>query len=136
DALQSDNSLVEDSTLNDCHYLDAQAYGRTDAMHVAVSSAPGGATANLYGSGMNPLEPFPIFTPSIDWNITVTVSTANPVFPVYTVEYTHDCFPAFEVYIGTQLIHGTLPTAYDVTTITACLEGAFPVVGSAVGPIQ
>jgi hypothetical protein len=36
----------------------------------------------------------------------------------------HDCFPAFEVYIGKQLIHNYTPSSYDPdTSIAYCLAG-------------
>jgi len=48
---------------------------------------------------------------------------ANPASPAYTFEYTHDCFPAHEAYIGTQRIYGFMPNDDQWGHISACLAG-------------
>lgn len=118
-------TLYEDSVLHDCYKLDDRGYASTSDMHIDIagSAASKFATARMYGSAGNPLTP-PGVTPNINWDVTVQVSKANPMVPTYSILFTHDCFPAFEVYVGSQRIHEWTPTGYNpITDIAYCLSG-------------
>lgn len=93
-------TLLDDPILNDCYKLDGQAFADYTALHTDVGGSTGSATAHFYGDATNPLSP-PGVTPAITWNAYVTVSKAIPQSQAgFTITATHDCFPAFEAYIG------------------------------------
>jgi hypothetical protein len=123
DAVQPNGSLQEDSVLNDCHYLDSEGFASTSNMHVDISGGAPTAGAHMYGYAQNPVAPLPTLTPSIDWDFTVSISAANPSAPTYNVLLSHDCYPAFELYINNTPVYTRLPTDNNVSTITACLYG-------------
>jgi hypothetical protein len=81
------------------------------------------ASVQIWGGSANPLvNP----SPDIDWNYTITISNPTVSSATVTINGSHDCFPAHEVYVGRQQIHGFTPTV-NVTQLTSCLLGAFPV---------
>jgi hypothetical protein len=125
DALASDGyTLRGDSILHDGHLTDDVLKESNSDMHVSVSGGGGSVSANFYGSAQNAATSWGYGTPSIDWNVTFTIGTANnPASPAYTFEYTHDCFPTHEAYIGTQRIYGFTPNDYSGDHIAACLAG-------------
>jgi len=61
---------------------------------------------------------------------------ANPASPAYTFEYTHDCFPAHEAYIGTPRIYGFMPNDYSGGHIAACLAGYGQIQGTVLGQVN
>jgi hypothetical protein len=89
-------------------------------------------TAHLYGDATNrAVEGVPgVDAPSITWNFFLTISTANPVSPTSSLSYTHACYPAHELYIGTQRIYGYLPAKSDPASVGFCLAGFNQVSGS------
>jgi hypothetical protein len=91
-------------------------------MHISTSGGPGQVSTNFYGSSSNPVTLASYATPSIDWNVTLSIS-GNNGFPIYTVQYTHDCFPAYELYAGNQRIYDYKPSSYNPMSFAACLAG-------------
>jgi hypothetical protein len=73
----------------------------------------------------NPLTP-DWATPSIDWNVSVRIDNSNPAAPKYGIIGQHDCFPAWEAYIGSKLIYSYPPSDYSATTIAGCLSATWP----------
>jgi hypothetical protein len=96
-------------------------------MHIDVTGDASSRRANarFYGGANNPL----VASPEINWDVLVVVSTWIPASPHYTISFTHDCFPAHEVYIGKQRIHEWTPTSYTVANVASCLGGFAPVRG-------
>lgn len=123
-------TLYEDTVLNDCYKLDGMEYASTSTFFIDAggSTSSRSAYAYFHGGAANPLSP--PGTPEITWDITVEVSKATPATPSYKIAFTHDCFPAFEVYIGMQLIHDWTPTGYNpISNITYCLTGFGQITG-------
>jgi hypothetical protein len=135
DAVRSDGTLQEDSVLNDCHYLDAQGFADTSNMHVDISGGAPTAGAHMYGSAQDPVAPIPTLTPSLDWDFTVAVTAANPSSPTYNVLFSHDCYPAFELYINNVAVYTRKPTDDNTSTIVSCLYGFGPISGSTSGSL-
>jgi hypothetical protein len=126
-ALGSGTVLVEDIPLHDCYFLDDAGFGGDDAQidysgNVATSTA----SVHFYGQAHNRLLGLGDWAPPFDWDVTMTISTSNPASPGYAVEYRHDCFPSYEVYIGAQLVYPRPPRSSgpeDWLTIGSCLAG-------------
>jgi hypothetical protein len=76
-------------------------------------------------------------TPPIYWDVTFSISTSNPAYPAYSLQYTHTCYPAFEAYIGSQLVYGYKPSPNNWFYVANCLAGIIPhVTGTVVGAVQ
>jgi hypothetical protein len=115
--------LMEDTVLHDCYLLDNVGQESTNGMRVDFASYVGqSVTTHMYGFAYNPLTP-PDLTPSIDWDYWVTISAANPSSPQYSLSATHDCFPAWEAYIGATPIDNYWPVNSAPATIAYCLSG-------------
>ena len=118
--------LVEDDGVPyDCWKWHSSGRAYTGDMRVGFAPRGGPASINvaMWGGAGNPLEPF---APDISWNYSIDVNNNNPSSPTYTIEGSHDCFPAHEAWIGSQQLHGyapPLPGAYNVFTIGGCLIG-------------
>ena len=55
----------------------------------------------------------------------------------YTIRYTHDCFPAHEVWIkDQQLIYGYMPSSASFSTVSYCLFGVAQIVGQSTSQIN
>lgn len=134
DAL-SNGQLIEDSTLHDCHLLDDQGFAATDNMHVSTSGTPGTVSVNFYGGAGNPVSFAGQYAPDINWNVAVSISANGVQYPRYSLTYTHDCFPAYELYVGHQRLYGYMPSNYHPEIFSFCLLGVAQVSGSAVGVI-
>jgi hypothetical protein len=136
DALQSDGqTLKQDAVLHDCYLLDNWGRASFTNMHVAVSGSAPSISANFYAGISNPVSP-PGVTPDINWNITIAINTTNPITPSYTVNYTHDCYPAYEVFHGAQPLYGYKPPGHNpLTNLAPCLYGFGQIVGSTAGTI-
>ena len=129
-------TLLRDPVLHDCYKLDDSGFAPTGNLHADVSGNAGArlASAHFYGGAANPL----VFgAPEISWDISVSISNPTPpLLPSYTISYTHDCFPAFEVYIGSQGIHQSSPAGYDpVSDISYCLLGFGQISGLVSGTV-
>jgi hypothetical protein len=66
-------------------------------------------TIRLTGSVANPLVP----SPTIDYQIDVSIDFSDPLNLRYTVVGDHDGFPNYELYLNEQHIHGY---AHDTET--------------------
>jgi len=75
-----------------------------------------------YGSSQGP----------ITYDITVTIDYTDPSHPTYTLSGSHALFPAYEVYVGNQLIHDYSPIPEGFIP-NVLLDGAFPLNGSDIG---
>lgn len=129
-------TLVRDYVQHDCYKWDDYGWAPSSNLHVEVSGNAGTrlASAHFYGEAANPLVSG---SPPISWDISVSISNQTPPsLPSYTISYTHDCFPAFEVYIGSQMIYGRYPLGYDpYSVIGYCLGGGGQISGLATGTI-
>jgi hypothetical protein len=91
-------------------------------------------SARFYGGAADPVSAFP--APQTNWDVTVSIATINPVFPSYTVQYSHNCYPAFEVYIGSQQIYGFMPSGNNpFLDIIPCLLGIGQITGQSIGTV-
>lgn len=138
DALAPDGyTLVGDANYNDCHLTDKVVPGIIAANVLVQSGGFGVVSAELYGDATNMATTYPQLTPSITWDFNYTINAAsNPTFPAWTLQYTHDCYPAHEVYIGAQLIYGFKPTSNSPANVGLCLAGVNPVSGSSIGTVN
>jgi hypothetical protein len=135
DAIAIDGyTLLSDNVLGDCHYTDNHVKG-SNTGHIDVWGGAGQVTAHLYGAATNNAVS-PGKAPSIDWDFLLNISTANPITPGYTLNYTHDCFPAHELYIGTQRIYGYMPAQSDPGNVGLCLAGVGQISGSVKGTVN
>jgi hypothetical protein len=137
DALAPDGyTLIGDDILHDCHLTDDRLKETNLGMHVDTNGGGGEALVHFYGSALNATT-WPVTADPIDWDATLTINTgSNPASPAWTFSYTHDCFPAFEAYIGSQRIYDWKPTSYQWVNIGACLHGYNQRVGSKNGNVQ
>ena len=107
DALAFDGRITpgdDDGVLNDCHLLhlvglDTGMAARSPAWHELVS--PGVHRFHLIGSGDNPVVP----SPDISWDYWIEVNT-NVSPRQYRLWGTHDCYPAYEIFINSDRIYG------------------------------
>lgn len=82
-------------------------YEQTYDMHSSTGGGNGTVNTHIWGSGTNLASNAQSWTPAINWDFTVSINTAsNPAIPAYTVTYQHDCYPAYELFMGTQLVYG------------------------------
>ena len=119
-------TLKWDSVLHDCFLLDD--YGQTDNSLMRQQYFNPGQnqqSVQFSGSITNPLTP-DWATPSIDWNVSVRIDNSNAAAPTYGIVGQHDCFPAWEAYIGNQLINSYTPSDYSTATIAGCLSATWP----------
>ena len=132
DAVAPDGyTLREDGALHDCHYTDNVFLESNSDMHLSLSGGSGIIHANFWGSAKDEASDLGSATPGTDWNVTYTINAAsNPVTPGYTIEYTHECYPAYEAYIGTQRVYGYKQNSNSAITLASCLSGVGQVVGS------
>jgi hypothetical protein len=114
----------EDSEPGDCWKWHAgPAYGDTSNMRAYGSWVQAAdMTVQISGFMRNPLA----ISPAIDWNYQVIIngSTYNPTYN--NLVGSHDCYPAHELYIGTQRVHEYMPPSNDPWYITQCLFGFSP----------
>jgi hypothetical protein len=134
-------TLIGDSVYNDCHLTDKIVPGSIDPYPnsgYSVSGGSGSVTANIWVSSTNmATKRGPDLTPSINWNVTYTIDAAsNPAIPTWTLEYTHDCFPAYEMYIGAQLLYRFTPTDNSARYIAFCLAGVNQVQDTKIGTVN
>lgn len=84
------------------------AFASTNGMQIAVTRLTNRKVrVDFSASAGNPLQ---LGAPAIDWAFTVTVDSTNSSVPTYTLTGSHDGFPGYDVYIGSQLIYGHDPT--------------------------
>lgn len=114
-------TLLQDTVLHDCYELDNVVQESWYDQQLAVTGlSPGVVTANMYGSGSDLAAITGSLSPSIDYNFTITLnSNQNQA----TVAYTHDCYPAYELYVSNTLIYGRLPPVNSPTYLSFCLAG-------------
>ena len=138
DALEFDGyTLQEDTIYGDCHFADFVLKESSANQYADISGGGGDVSVRFHGFSGNQTTTFPATTPPIDWDITISLDTmANPVYPAYTVNYNHDCFPAHEAYVGTQRVYGYRPQRSNAVYIGYCLAGGSPVTGSTIGTIN
>ena len=120
-------SSAYDGVANDCYLWTATGHASTSNMH-ASSFVTGlhQLQVRFWGGANNPLTP----SPEINWDHTIDL-TAVPGYPaLYTIRYTHDCFPAHEAWIkDQQLMYGFTPGSSDPVTVTYCLSGFGQITG-------
>lgn len=138
DAIAPDGyTLYSDSVLHDCHYTDNVVYEQTYDMHSSTGGGNGTVNTHLWGSCTDLASNAQSWAPGIDWDFVVSINTAsNPSIPAYSVTYHHDCYPAHELFIGTQFVYGYKPTSNSSGTVAGCLAGFAPVSGTTVGTVN
>lgn len=109
-AIAFDDALIDasddDAVLNDCVSLHQKKRASTDGMRTTVCRLSDMAVEiRLRGSADNPLA-----TPaaSIDWDLTLTIDVSGGT-PKWTLKGTHNNFPAYELFVNGQKIHGHSP---------------------------
>jgi hypothetical protein len=123
---------VEDNVLDDRDYdgvhSDCRLWhgtGRTidnpDRGENFIANA--GTSGRLYKyrfrqAGSNPLS---FLSPTVDWDVTVTLDLRNPTAPTYSIQGLHDCFPAYEIAIDNKVVYGFMPVDGESTTVLSCL---------------
>ena len=113
-------SFEEDPVAWDCWKWNASGFGNTYNMHVSGgASGYRQVSVEIFGGAGNPLSG----GPEISWNYTVVIDNSTPSTPRYTRWGSHDCYPAHEAYIGSQMIHSYNPPDHSITTIASCLIG-------------
>jgi len=65
---------------------------------------------DFVASGATCLTP-PLVTPTIDWCFSIVLTDPETGSATYEISGGNDNFPAYEVYVGGQLIHGFMPSA-------------------------
>jgi antitoxin (DNA-binding transcriptional repressor) of toxin-antitoxin stability system len=111
------------SVLSDCFLLHGEAQQTNFSWTVqSVTRTEHALTVLLTGNSVNPL---PLFSAGISWNFTLTIDTSEEIAR-WTLNGTHDCFPAHELYINGQPIHQRAPTDHSFTTLSNCLIGRTP----------
>lgn len=115
-----------DWIFNDCHYMHGWGTASTANMHIgSFRTGINQLQMSMWGSADNPL----VASLAIDWNFIIDLTATVPTNPLFTIRFEHDCFPAHEVYINTQQIHGYMPTQRDFLTLSTCLGGAGKITG-------
>jgi hypothetical protein len=84
-------------------------------------------TVNFVGSAKDPLEPQTL-SPSISWNLTVTINESNPAAPTAQVYGTHTCYPAHNVKVNGTVVYDSqanyhMPAYNNVAYLAGCLSG-------------
>ncbi len=82
---------------------------RIDTVTITHPS-PGVVVAQMEMKANDPLVDASYFAP-IHWQITVTINRSDPSNPIYHVTGTHCRFPAYELYINGQSVHGFDPVS-------------------------
>ena len=61
---------------------------------------------------------------NIDWNFIVAINTSNPLLPTFSLTYTHDCYPDYEVYEHGRSLYTFAAVGHNpITNIAPCLYG-------------
>ncbi len=87
-------------------------------------------TVNLYGFSTNLATTIGSWAPAINWNFTLTINSAANSFALF---YTHDCFPAEELFVNGKPVYTFLPNSYDPNHIGSCLFGSGSIQSSTSG---
>ncbi len=123
DALQPDGRLQDDAVYHDCHLLDDSAIGGITASNTA-SGGGGAVSIKMSGAGTNITSVAGANAPSIDWNFTVhIVAGVAPQESYATLHYHHDCFPAHELYSGSDPVYQYKPKYAYSAYVGVCLSG-------------
>jgi len=114
DALDGDNLILpsdDDGILDDCHLLHKRTHATAFVKTAHNNTAPGSKIYqfSFQASGQDPLVPVPDgLTPNIDWKVDVQIdATTTP--PRWKITGSHDCYPAYEVYVNGEMIYGFMP---------------------------
>ena len=119
DALNADGyTLTSDYVLNDCHLTDQLGKADLSRLHTDVSGSPGTTVVHLYGDSKDPVLPVQSMIAGITFDDTLTLSGLS-----YTLSYSHDCYPAFKIYVGNKPIYQLKPTDNSAINLVSCLNG-------------
>ncbi|MEM7352048.1 MAG: Ig-like domain-containing protein [Acidobacteriota bacterium] len=119
-----------DSQLHDCHLWDE--FGHTTPSTNLLSVVRVDSDTVRIQSTMAARDPIILASPDIDWNFSLTLNDDG----TYSVTGTHDCFPAFEVYVNDEWVWGYRPTTSFFPYVGCCLSGVSPVSGSCSGSLD
>jgi hypothetical protein len=114
------NRKDDDGSLNDCHLLHDVDKASNAGMFINVSAVDNNAlTVRMFGGAGNPLVP----SPEISWDFEVSIVSKGMGF-LWQLEGNHDCFPAFEIYVGTHPIYlyDPGPPPYPPQDVLNCLR--------------
>ena len=142
-------SFAGQPPLDSSGWIAAQAYdgvnGDCILQHESGRASSSGMSVTSFRTGPNQMQvaftggagnPLSGESPNIDWSFQIGLNALNPTAPRFTLSYNHDCFPAHELWIGNQQIHGYIPPSNDFVTVLACLSGFGQIAGSNIsGPI-
>ncbi len=106
-----------DSNFQDCYLWDDRATTTpsTDLVVVDRNDSDTVMITMIMGAA-NPTIPL---APDIDWHMRMRIHDDG----TYEISNTHDCYPAYEVYINDQQVWGFMPTFNSFTHVGCCLPG-------------
>lgn len=125
----------DDGILDDCVSLHQMKRAATDGMLTIVRRrSDSSVEIHVLGSADNPL----VASASIDWDLTLTIDVAGGE-PHWTLEGTHNNFPAYEIFVNGQKVHGHSPGSppFGVMDLVTLFDNPFTDVSvSASGTLQ
>ncbi|MCK9588533.1 MAG: hypothetical protein M0Q93_04095 [Terrimicrobiaceae bacterium] len=68
---------------------------------------------SVEGSATNPVSIEPLYTPSIDYHMDITIDLRDPFNPTYTIGGTTDEFPSYDIYINKERVWSYSEAAGD-----------------------
>jgi len=104
----------DDAVLGDCVLLDAVGTGSNKKMNIVVTRINDHkVSVHMFGAAADPLV---LLSADIDWDFTITIDTSGAK-PHWTLNGTHDGFPAHEIYINGTAIYTFAPAAPAGTSV-------------------
>ena len=117
------DSRDEDGKANDCKLWHRKGTASTSKMKASKTSANG---VRIHGGAGNPLVPAVSIMPEITWDYTVDFGSPTRSSMKYALTVKHDCYPAYEVYIGDKKVYTYSPSSHGAASIALCLGGITP----------
>ncbi|MGH7884682.1 MAG: PKD domain-containing protein [Thermodesulfobacteriota bacterium] len=128
-----------DGVLQDCLLLDDEKQAVTNQGGNTIeliknNNGEGNVDFTLTGVAFNPVGP-PLVTQPINWNVRIVI---EPDTKSYSIIGTHDCFPAYELFINNNFINNFahMPNSHDSFTLASCLSGFSNINLNITGDIQ
>lgn len=116
--------------LGKCSSLGIDAYGHAPTTTFTPAQVTYNGTTTtvvLKGYATNPV---PLFSFAIDWNFTLNLTQPSLGYLNASGSYIHDCYPAHELSVSNTDAYSWTNPANDIFTITSCLAGLSPRIGS------
>ena len=105
-------AALTDTAFDDCYLRHGRGQADPNGMSLSVvpeESSDTSLVVRLQGSISDPLTPQAL-TPSVTWDRKVKLDASNPLQILASVTGSHDCYPAYELYINNQPIVQDSPT--------------------------